>query len=59
MLTLGVTLVVLAILGFIARAILRGLGAPAWLDSVLVGVILLVALIVVAQWAGIATPDLR
>lgn len=59
MLTLLVTILILAIVAYIARALLRGLGAPAWADAVLGGVVLLVALVVVAGAFGIATPNLR
>lgn len=59
MLALGVSLIVLAILAYIARAILHGLNAPGWLDQVLVGLVLLVALYLVAQALGAPFPNLR
>lgn len=59
MLTLLVALLVLAIIGYIARAVLVGLGAPAWALTVLVGVVLLVALILIANAFGIPTPSLK
>ena len=59
MLTLLVLLCVLAIGAYIARAVLTGLGAPAWCQSVLIGVVLIVALVVTANAFGISTPNLR
>lgn len=54
-----VTLLILIVILFIARALLRGLNAPAWSDQVLIGIGLLIALILVAQAFGISTPNLR
>ena len=59
MLTLLVALIVLAILAWIARAVLVGLGGPAWMQSVLIGLVLLVAVVLVAQAFGVPTPNLR
>ena len=59
MLTLLVALIALAIIAYIARAVLRGLGAPGWMDAVVIGLVLLVALFMVANALGVATPALR
>ena len=59
MLTLGVLLIVLALLGWGARAVASGLGAPPWLLTVLVVVFLLIAVMLVANAFGIPTPGLR
>jgi len=59
MLTLLIALVFLAIVAFIARAVLTGLGAPVWSLTVLTGIVLLVALIMVANAFGYATPSLK
>jgi hypothetical protein len=59
MLTLLVMLVVLALIGWGARAVLAGMSAPAWLQTVVVVVLLIVAVVLVANAFGIATPALR
>jgi hypothetical protein len=59
MLALLVALLVLAIIAFIGRAVLRGLNAPGWLGQVLIGVVLIIGLLMVAQTFGVATPNLR
>ena len=59
MLTLLVALVVLALVAWGARAVLTGLGAPAWLQTVVLVVVLIVAVVVVANAFGVPTPALR
>ena len=59
LLGLLVVLVVLALVVWGARAVLAGLGAPAWLVQVVVVIALVVAVILVANAFGIATPGLR
>lgn len=59
MLALLVALVLLAIVGYVARAVLRGLGGPAWLDTVVVGLVLVVAVVLVAGAFGVPVPALR
>ena len=59
MLTLLVMLVVLALVGWGARAVLTGLGAPAWLQTVVLVLFLVFAVVLVAQAFGIQTPALR
>lgn len=59
MLALGVTLIVLALLAWGARAILTGLQAPAWLLQVVVVVVLIIAVVIIANAFGVATPNLR
>lgn len=59
MLALGVLLIVLALVGWGARAVASGLGAPPWLLTVLVAVFLIIAVVLVANALGIPTPGLR
>lgn len=59
MLTLLVMLVVLGLIGWGARAVLAGMHAPDWLQTVVVVVLLIVAVVLVANAFGIATPALR
>jgi hypothetical protein len=59
MLTLGVLLIVLALVGWGARAVLAGMAAPQWLQTVVIVVLLIVAVVLVAQAFGVATPNLR
>lgn len=59
MLTLLVLLIVLALVAWGGRLVLAGLGAPAWLQQILVVVVLVVAVVVIANAFGIATPSLR
>ena len=59
MLSLLAALVVLAIIGWVARAVLAGMNAPAWLLQVVVGVLLIVAVLMVAQAFDLPTPNLR
>jgi len=59
MLTLLVALVVLAIVAWVGKAVLAALGAPAWLFQIVVGVVLIIAVVLVAQAFGVATPNLR
>lgn len=59
MLTLLVLLVVLALIGWAARAVLTGLGAPQWLQTVVIVIFLVIAVVIVANAFGVATPGLR
>ena len=60
MLGLLVALVILAIVvAFIAKPVLAGLGAPAWMYQVVVGLAIIVAVVLVAQAFGIPTPSLK
>ncbi len=60
MLGLLVALIILAIIvAFVAKPVLAGLGAPAWLLSVVTGIALIIALVLIAQYFGIATPALK
>ncbi len=59
MLTLLVSLIVLALVLWGARLILAGLGAPAWLPNVVIGIFCIVAVILIAQALGIPTPSLK
>jgi hypothetical protein len=59
MLTLIVLLVVIAILAWIGRLILAGMGAPLWMLQVGLALVLLLCVIVIANAFGIATPNLR
>lgn len=59
MLTLLVALIVLALVAWGARAILAGLGAPNWLFTVVIVLVLIVAVIMVANAFGVATPSLK
>ncbi len=60
MLTLLVGLVILAIVvAFIAKPVLAGLGAPGWLYQVVVGIAIIIAIVLVAQAFGVATPNLK
>lgn len=59
MLTLLVLLVILGLVGWGARAVMAGLGAPPWLQTVVLVIFLVIGVILVAQAFGIATPSLR
>ncbi len=60
MLGLLIALIVLAIIvTFIAKPVLAGLGAPAWLYQVVVGIAIIVAIYLTAQAFGIAVPALK
>lgn len=60
MLTLLVALVILiVIVAFIAKPVLAGLGAPAWMYQIIVGLAIIIAIVLTAQAFGIATPSLR
>lgn len=59
LLSLLVALVVLAIIAWVAKAVLVGLNAPAWLLQIVVGVVLIVAVLMVASAFGVPTPNLR
>ena len=58
MLTLLVALVVLALIAWGARAVLTGLGAPPWLQTVVLVLVLIVAVVMVAHAFGVPTPGL-
>ena len=59
MLTLLVLLVILALVAWGGRLVLAGLGAPAWLQQILVVVVLVIAVVLIANAFGITTPALR
>jgi len=60
LLGLLIALVVLAIVvTFIAKPVLAGLGAPAWLYQVVVGIAIIVAIYLVAQAFGVNVPALN
>lgn len=59
LLTLLILLIVLALIAWGARAVLTGLGAPAWLLQVVVVVFLIVAILIVAQAFGLVPASLR
>jgi len=59
MLSLLVILVVLALIGWGARAVLAGMGAPAWLNTVVIVIVCVIAVVLIANAFGIATPGLR
>lgn len=59
MLTLLVLLVILALIGWGARVVLAGMGGPPWLQTVLVVVLCVIAVVLIANAFGIATPALR
>jgi hypothetical protein len=59
-LALLVALVILAIIvAFIAKPVLAGLGAPGWMYTVVVGIAIIVAIVLIANAFGIATPSLK
>ena len=59
MLELLVGLVILAVIvAFIAKPVLAGLGAPAWMYTIVVGIAIIIAIVLVARAFGIATPIL-
>lgn len=58
LLSLLVILVVLGLVGWGARAVLAGLSAPPWLQTVVVVILLVFAVVLVAQAFGIPTPGL-
>lgn len=59
MLTLLVLLIVLALVAWGGRLVLAGLGAPAWMQQILVVVVLILAVVIVANAFGVPTPNLR
>lgn len=58
MLTLLVTLLVLALIGWGFRAVAIAFKAPDWLLTIIVIIFLLIAITVIANFFGIATPAL-
>jgi hypothetical protein len=56
LLALLVILVVLALIGWGAQAVMSGLGAPAWLKTVVLVIFLVVAVVLCARAFGIALP---
>lgn len=58
MLTLLVTLVILALIAWGARAVLTGLGAPPWLHTLVLVLVLIVAVYIVAGAFGVPVPNL-
>lgn len=60
MIGLLVALVVLAIIvTFIAKPVLAGLGAPAWLFQVVVGIAIIIAVYLIAAAFGVPVPNLK
>jgi len=60
MLAALVLLIILALaVYFVILPVLRGLGAPAWLQQVVIGLAIIIAVIFVAQAFGIPTPALK
>lgn len=59
MLTLLVLLVILALVAWGARAVLTGLGAPAWLQTVVLVLVLVFAVVLVANAFGVPVPNLK
>lgn len=58
MLTLLVGLIILALIAWGARIVITALGAPAWLAQVVIVIVLIVAVIMVANFFGVPTPKL-
>jgi hypothetical protein len=58
-LELIVLLVLLALVAWGARAIIAGMGAPGWLHTVVVVLVLIFAVVLIARAFGVATPSLR
>lgn len=56
MLTLLVALVVLGLVGWGARAVMAGLGAPPWLVTVVLVLFLVLAVVLVAGAFGVPIP---
>lgn len=55
-----VVLIVLAIVAWVARAILAGLGAPSWLFQALAGILCILAVVIIARTLlGGGAPALR
>jgi hypothetical protein len=59
MLELIVLLLILALGAWAVRAVIAGMGAPVWVQTVLVALILMIAVVLVARAFGVATPSLR
>lgn len=59
MLTLLVTLIILALVVWGARTIVAAIGAPAWLLQIITIIAVIIAVILIAQAFGIATPALK
>ena len=63
MLSLLVALLILAVIAWVALAVIRGLAAgqspAAWLPTVVIGIVVIVAIVLVAQAFGIPTPNLK
>lgn len=59
MLELIVLLVILALVAWGARTVIAAMGAPEWLNTVVIVVVLIVAIVIIANAFGVATPSLR
>jgi len=59
MLALLVLVVIIVLVVVLARAIISGLGAPAFLNTVAAIIGAIIILIVVAQFFGVPTPNLK
>ena len=60
LLALVVALVILVIfVAYVAKPLLAALGSPAWGMSVITGIALIIGVILIAQYFGIATPALK
>ena len=59
MLTLFVGLIILALIVWGARIVITAIGAPAWLVQIIIVIAVIVAVIMVANFFGIATPKLN
>jgi hypothetical protein len=58
-LELLVLLVILALVAWGARTVIAAMGAPDWLNTVVLVVVLIIAIVIIANAFGIATPSLR
>lgn len=59
MLTLLVTLVILALVVWGAKVVIAAIGAPGWLLQIVTILAIIVAVILIANAFGIATPALK
>jgi hypothetical protein len=59
MLELLVLLVILALVAWGARTVIAAMGAPDWLNTIVLVLVLIFAIVLVARAFGVATPDLR
>jgi len=59
MLSLLVSLIILALVVWGARVIIAAIGAPAWLIQIVTVIAVIIAVVLIAQFFGIATPALN